>query len=76
MTAPKPAPLDRLYVTDEELAQIGVDEVTLGVAIRTLDRNPKSGFPQKDALFGNKRYWPAVRAWFDRYNRLTPGRKT
>jgi hypothetical protein len=68
MTAP-PA-LERLYVSDDELPGIvGVDKEALGVAIRMLDANPRSGFPKKDPLFGNKRYWPKVKAWFEDYNR-------
>jgi hypothetical protein len=69
MTARSPVPLERLYVSDDELAQMGVDEKSLGVAIIMLDANPKSGFPKKDPLFGNRRYWPNVRDWFDDYNR-------
>ncbi|WP_309550403.1 winged helix-turn-helix domain-containing protein [Rhizobium rhizogenes] len=26
----------------------------------------QSGFPMKDPLFGDRRYWPAIRAWLDR----------
>jgi hypothetical protein len=36
--------------------------------IRALDNNPKSGFPPKNKLFGSRRYWPAVKAWFDKRN--------
>ncbi len=62
-------PPERLYVSDDDLpGLVGVDKETLGVAIRTLDRNPKSGFPQKDPMFGGKRYWPKVKAWFEDYN--------
>lgn len=72
MTAKRPAP-EPLYVSDEDLAAlVGVDEEALGVAIRMLDRNPKSGFPQRDPMFGNKRYLPKVKEWFDNYNRTAP----
>lgn len=76
MTAPKPAkpaakpaPLERLYVTDEELTQIGVPAKFLETFIHLIDRNPKSGFPKPDPMLGNRRYWPAVRDWFEMYNR-------
>ena len=70
MTARTAAPIESLYVSADELVRlIGVDEETLGAAIRLLERNPKSGFPQKDPLFGDKRYWPKVKAWFEEYNR-------
>lgn len=53
-----------LYVTDAELIRrIGVPEKIARNAIRDLDRNRASGFPQKQALWGNRRYWPAVKAW-------------
>jgi hypothetical protein len=69
------APIDRLYVADDELPEkIGVDAATLGTFIRQLDRNPKSGFPKQDPQLGNRRYWPAVRVWFDKYNRMPPDR--
>lgn len=73
MTAPRSATIERLYVSDDELpAVIGVDKEALGVFLRMLDRNPKSGFPRRDPMLGNKRYLPKVRAWFDDYNRLNP----
>lgn len=60
-----------LYVTDAELIRrIGVPEKIARQAIHALDRNPRSGFPQKSALFGKRRYWPAVKAYFDRTNGL------
>lgn len=75
MTAPSPATLerekDKLYVTDAELIRrLGVPEKIMRGNLRMLDRNPKSGFPKKDPLYGGRRYMPAVEAWFDNYNRL------
>jgi hypothetical protein len=29
------------------------------------------GFPKKQALFGDTRYWPAVKTWLDKHNGLT-----
>jgi hypothetical protein len=40
--------------------------------IRALDANPKSGFPPKIKMWGNRRYWPAVLAYLDRLYGLGP----
>jgi hypothetical protein len=80
---PKPERAERngdgLYVTEKEMARrIGVDWPTLRPTIEAMDSNPKSGFPKKDKLFGNRRYWPAVHVWLDQYNRMPnvgPGRE-
>jgi hypothetical protein len=65
---------DTLYVTDAELIRrIGVPEKIARDAIRALDSNPRSGFPQKQKLWGDRRYWPAVRAYLDRTSGLTMG---
>lgn len=56
---------EALYVSDAEIMRrLGVGEKTIRVAIRELERS--RGFPRKDPLFGEKRYWPAVRAFLDR----------
>lgn len=61
---------DTLYITDAELIRrVGPEKVTRE-AIHELDRNKYSGFPQKDKLFGGRRYWPAVKAWLDHRNGL------
>src|SRR5258707_6436254 len=52
-----------LFVSDVELyRRLGVGPGTGRIAVRSLEYN---GFPKKDPLFGNKRYWPAVRAFLD-----------
>ena len=52
-----------LFVSDRELfRRLGVGPTTGRVAIRTLESH---GFPRKQPLFGNKRYWPAVRHFLD-----------
>lgn len=62
-------PEPTLWVTDAELIRrSGVPEKVAREAIRTLDRNPASGFPRKQKLWGDRRYWPAVKAYFERYN--------
>jgi hypothetical protein len=75
MTAPAPETLerekDKLYVTDAELIRrMGVPEKIAREAIRMLDRNPHSGFPKKQKLWGDRRYWPAIQAYFDEANRV------
>jgi hypothetical protein len=56
-----------LFVTDAEpIRRIGVPEKIARAAIHILKRDRASGFPQKQALWRNRRYWPAVRAWLDR----------
>lgn len=60
-----------LYVTDAELVELlGVPKDLVLPSIRQLE--DKKNFPKKDPLFGDRRYWPAVRAWLDRHNRLNP----
>jgi hypothetical protein len=52
-------------LTDAEMIRrIGVPEKIARAAIRALDENPHSCFPKKSALWGNRRYWPAVAVWF------------
>ena len=62
---------DTLYVTDAELIRrMGVPEKIARAAIAALDRDRGSGFPQKKKLWGDRRYWPAVKAYLDRTNGL------
>jgi hypothetical protein len=59
-----------LYVTDAEmLRRIGISEKIGRIAIRELEK--RQVFPARDPLFGNKRYWPAVRAFLDARNGVT-----
>lgn len=58
-----------LWITDAELIRrLGAPEKIARQAIRALDTNPRSGFPQKQALWGHRRYWPAVKSYFDAIN--------
>lgn len=60
-----------LFVTDAELIRrLGVPEKIAREQIRSLDADPNSGFPRKNKLWGDRRYWPAVTAYLDRANRL------
>lgn len=74
MTAPAVETLerekDKLYLTDAELIRrIGVPERTMRSMLPGLEKN--YGFPKKSPLFGDRRYWPAVKTWLDRHNGLT-----
>jgi len=71
------AKADKLYVTNAECAErIGISTDEFNAIEATLT---KAGFPLKDPLFNNRRYWPAVRAYLDKRNGLasafigTPG---
>jgi hypothetical protein len=61
------------FVTDAELIRrIGVPEKIARAAIQELDAKP-TGFPRKQKLWGNRRYWPAVKAYFDAHLGLKLG---
>lgn len=63
---------DTLYVTDAEMIRrMGVPEKIARAAIQSLDANPRSGFPQKQGIWGDRRYWPAVKAYLDATSGLT-----
>lgn len=73
MTKPAPETLERekgkLFVTDAELMRrLGVPDEIARPAIAMLDRDPTSRFPRKQKMWGDRRYWPAVLAFFDREN--------
>lgn len=60
---------DKQYVTDAELIRwFGVPERTARAVIRELES--KAGFPRKQAMFGNRRHLPSVKAYLDRMNGL------
>jgi hypothetical protein len=57
------APQEGLFVSDVELyRRLGVGPRTGRIAVQALE---PAGFPKKDRLWGNKRYWPAVRKFLD-----------
>jgi hypothetical protein len=56
---------DKLWVLDSEIIRrLGVPEKKAREAIRMLEA--KSGFPRKQKLWGDRRYWPAVKAYMDK----------
>lgn len=78
MTAPGPETRerekDKLLVTDAELIRIlGVPERQARLALRALDDNPRSGFPRKQKLWGDRRSLAAVRAYVERTGGLESG---
>lgn len=55
-----------LWVTDEEMIRrIGAPEKITRAVVKRLDETPRSGFPKKEKLYGDRRYWPAVKAYYD-----------
>jgi hypothetical protein len=70
MTMPAPETIerekDKFWVSDAELIRrLGVPEKIMRANLRELDKNG-SGFPKKQKSYGDRRYWPAVQAYFDR----------
>lgn len=66
---------DKLYLTDAELIRrLGVPEKVMRPMLPGLERD--YGFPKKSPLFGERRYWPAVKSWLDKHNGLTVGSLT
>lgn len=54
-----------LFVTDEEMFErLGVPEKIAGPVVRELDAK-STGFPRKQKLWGDRRYWPAIRDYLD-----------
>lgn len=57
---------ETLFVTDAELIRrLGVPEKQARRVIQDLDRKQR-GFPRKQKLWGDRRYWPDVVAYLDR----------
>lgn len=58
---------EALWIDDAELIRrMGVPEKIARETLRLLDSKP-SGFPRKQPLYGNRRYFKAVEAYFDRH---------
>lgn len=53
------------WVTDAELIRrSGIPEKKLRPILRALDANPRSGFPRKDAFWGDRRHYPSVQDYW------------
>ncbi len=46
------------------IRRMGVPEKIARETLRMLDAKP-TGFPRKQKIWGDRRYWPAVEAYFD-----------
>jgi hypothetical protein len=58
-----------LWLTDEELIAVMGMPIQKGRDLLEMyDKQPKLGFPQKEAIAGGRRYWPAVKAYLDTAN--------
>src|SRR5262245_51160526 len=71
-------PVETLWITDAEMIRrLGLPEKSARKALKEFCEN--SGFPPKVELWGNRRYWPAVKHWVElqKNNELPPkaGRK-
>lgn len=65
MDADESAGRDGLWVTDAEIIRrLGVSEKTGYAAIHRLERSGM-GFPEKQKVWGKKRWWPAVRDFME-----------
>jgi hypothetical protein len=61
---------ETLFVTDAELIRrLGVPEKIARYTIRELDAK-RGDWPKKQALWGNRRYWPSVLAYLNRHGGL------
>lgn len=59
---------DKLFVTDAELIRrLGVPAEAARRTIRMLDVQ-RTGFPRKQKIWGDRRYWPAVEEWLAKTN--------
>lgn len=57
---------DTLWITDAEMIRrMGVPEKVARATIRMLDAQA-SGFPRKQKIWGDRRYWPDVVAYFNK----------
>lgn len=73
MTEPRERDTESLWVTDAEMIRrLGLPDKVARDRIRFLDVDPRrTGFPQKNKFWGNLRYWPAVKAYFDKVGGAT-----
>jgi hypothetical protein len=58
------APKD--FMTDAQIIRrLGVPENIAYSRFHALDADPASLFPKKQKMWGDRRYWPAVKAYFE-----------
>lgn len=65
---------ETLWITDAELIRrSGVPEKIMRRNLHEYDAKPQLGFPRKFKPYGDRRYWPDVKAYFDRLNKVIAG---
>lgn len=64
----RPVALPALYVSDAEFCVMIGDEKCARDFLHMVDKNPHSGFPQKNALFGGRRELQGIIDYFARLN--------
>lgn len=73
---PSPADVEPWFVTDAEIVQEfhrrGLTIRDAKIAVAALEKLP--GWPFRDPIFGNRRYWPACKAFLDNRYGLNPVR--
>jgi hypothetical protein len=61
---------ERLFLSDAEIAtRLGLKKEEVAERLTVLERQ---GFPRRDPMFHDRRYWPAVREFLDRRAGLRP----
>jgi hypothetical protein len=71
MTEQTTAPTDKLWISDADLIRwLGLPEKKGRQVLRKLDQDRRTGFPQKNAFWDNRRYVPAVKQWIARHGGL------
>lgn len=65
---------ETLWITDAELIRrSGVPEKIMRRNLHEYDAKPQLGFPKKFKPYGDRRYWPDVKAYFDKLNKVIAG---
>jgi hypothetical protein len=67
---------DGLYLSDRQIIRrLGFGEKFGRRVLHELDKahDGRARYPQKDPLFGNRRFWPAVLKWHMDYHRVLSG---
>lgn len=60
-----------LFITDTELIEkLKVPERVARQALAMLDKDGRTGFPPRQKLWGERRYWPAVEEWLTKHSGL------
>jgi hypothetical protein len=64
---------ETLWITDAELIRrSGVPEKVMRPVLHRMDADRRNGFPKKNPLYGNRRYWPAVQDYWAKQTGIKP----